>query len=157
MIFPYQVVRGIDDKTYQIYERTLPWIKVELFNPQNPKRTVSALSLADTGADQTFFDMEIGDYLGYRVKDGYLIELNGIGGGVQSAYLFKEVGIRLIDPIGRSKPIEFIDIMGFSKNEFPLLSPQQTGILGTMGFFRNLAACFNYPKDIKVTENTNLN
>ena len=157
MIFPYQIVRGIDDRTYKIYEKALPWIKVTIFNPVNLKRSVSALCLADTGADLTFFASEIGVYLGFDIKKGKLINLNGIGGGVQPSYFFNEVGIKLEDPNGKSKPIEFIDFVGFIENEFPLLSPQQTGILGTNGFFKNVNTCFSYPKEIVVTVNANLN
>ena len=157
MVFPYRIVKAINDRTYQIYEKTLPWIKVVIFNPNKPRKTLSGLCLADTGADLTFFDTEIGEYLGYVTKEGRLIELTGIGGGVQRAYFFEKVGIRLEDPAEKEKSIEFIDRMGFSKNNFPLSSPQQTGILGTVGFFRNVNVYFSYPEEIKITENTNIN
>ena len=150
MTFPYQVVKGIDDRTFKIYEKVLPWLKVTVFNPDNPEKGVSVFCLADTGSDLTFFTSEIGIYLGYEIQNGKKVKLNGIGGGVQEASFFERVGIR----IGN---LEFIGMMGFISDGFPLFSPQQTGILGTTGFFRNANVCFSYPTEMKVTANLNLN
>lgn len=157
MTFPYQIVKGLDERTFKIYEKVLPWLRVFVFNPDNSKRGVSAFCLADTGSDLTFFTSEIGAYLGYEIKNGKKVQLNGIGGGVQEAYFFEQVGIRIEDPANKGKDIEFVDTMGFISDGFPIFSPQQTGILGTTGFFKNVNVCFSYPLEMKVTVNVNLN
>ncbi len=156
MTFPYQIVKGIGED-YKIYQRTLPWIPVTIFNPAKPNKSITVLCLADTGSDQTFFTTEIGIYLGFDIAKGIVSKLYGIGGGQQTVYYFKEVGIKISDPTNKELPIEFVDSMGFTSESFPLQSPQQTGILGTVGFFRNVNMLFNYPKEMRLTINKNLN
>jgi hypothetical protein len=51
----------------------------------------------------------------------------------------------------------FEDTMGFVEGNFPLTSPEQTGVLGTEGFFRNVDVYFRYPKEIVVTPTTFVN
>lgn len=162
MIFPFKEVVVPDEKTLTTkhvvsYKVIRPWLRVLIFNPANPKVSFPAMCLADTGSDITFLNTEIGEYLGYKISEGKLITIHGVGGGEIKGYFFEKVGIILNDPRGRDKPIMFEDTMGFVEGNFPLTSPEQTGVLGTEGFFRNVDVYFRYPKEIVVTPTTFVN
>lgn len=163
MIFPYQLVRWIPEsqltrKNAKAIETIRPWLDIEIFNPLNGKHTDFLCScLLDTGSDLTFLTDEIGEYLGYKVEKGIMGSIEGVGGGTIQTLFYEKVGLRIRDPFKRENDIEIIDKVGFVKNGFPYSNPQQTGILGSEGFFRWVSVYFNYPKQIEITENRNLN
>jgi len=160
--FPYQLVKWMPESQLNVpgavvTEVIRPWIDIELFNPLTKKHTGFLCScLVDTGSDATFFNEELGQYLGYDIGAGEYREITGVGGGSVKAY-FHEVGIRVNNPVGKEKPIDIVDSMGFVPGGFPISNPQQTGILGSVGFFRYVNVYFSYPRLIQISINSNLN
>jgi len=63
--------------------------------------------------------------------------------------LYHKVGIRLED--SKNKEVyDFVEMVGFTRGGFPSTLPQQTAILGTIGFFNHLNIRFSYPIEIQV-------
>ena len=52
------------------------------------------------------------------------------------------------------KPIIYQDFVAFTYEKFPSTMPQQTAILGTIGFFRHVDVTLKYPKNIFVEPKT---
>ncbi|TSC88385.1 MAG: Uncharacterized protein G01um101416_53 [Microgenomates group bacterium Gr01-1014_16] len=150
MDFEYILAFGFNAK-HQKINRIVPWINISIFNPKNESRTIDAYCLIDSGSDTTFFTSEIGEYLGYDIAIGKPFLTYGIGGSSIKIY-YHRVGIKVEDPENKHEPIEYKDIMGFTKSGFPISLPQQTGILGSMGFFRNVSVFLDYPKLISINE-----
>jgi len=50
----------------------------------------------------------------------------------------------------KNKPITYSDFVAFTYQKFPASMPQQTAILGTIGFFKQVDVTFQYPKRILV-------
>ncbi len=146
MIFPY--VKATRFHKHQRVERLLPWIRFGVYNPKDKSNTLYPLGLVDSGSEITFIDHEFGEALGYDIKKGKKIEVIGVGGGKIDVYLHK-VGI-VIGDNDQNKPLLTEDAVAFTYNEFPSSMPQQTAILGTLGFFRHFSVTFNYPNFIKV-------
>ncbi len=146
MEFDYIQVLGFNEK-HQKVNRVVPWINITIFNPKSPQKSIDAYCLVDSGSDTTFFTYEIGEYLGIDIPTGKMSLTYGVGGGCIKVF-YHNVGIRIEDPKGRQKIIEYEDIIGFTKSDFPNTFPQQTGILGSMGFFRNVKVTLDYPKSI---------
>lgn len=147
MEFPYSIV--VDFPRHQLRRRILPWIRVGIFNPKDPKNIIYALGLIDSGADITILDREIGENLGYNIEKGGKMELRGLGGGVVKGFIHK-VGFVVENPDNSKDMIKYTDLAAFTKNPFPETMPQQTAIYGTVGFFKNLMVTFMFPKQIIV-------
>jgi len=146
MIFPYvKVTRFLK---YQKIERLLPWIRFGIYNPENKSNILYPLGLLDSVSEITFIDHEFGEELGYDIKKGRKIEVLGVGGAKIDVYLHK-VGI-VLDNSGKDENLRLEDLVGFSYNKFPPSMPQQTAILGTLGFIRHFNITFNYPSFIKI-------
>ncbi len=146
MIFPYvKVTRFVK---HQKIERLLPWIRFGIYSPENKSYILHPFGLVDSGSEITFVDHEFGLELGYDIKKGKKIEVIGVGGAKLDVYLHK-VGI-LLNNSGKDKNLSAEDLVGFSYNKFPPSMPQQTAILGTLGFFRHFNITFNYPSFIKI-------
>ena len=141
MTFPY--IRVLRFYKHQKRERMLPWIRFGIFNPKDRSSIIYPLGLIDSGSDITFVDHEFGERLGFDIKKGHKGEVFGIGGRKIDIYFFK-AGISISDG-SKEKPIVYEDFVGFTYKEFPITMPQQTAILGTMGFFRNVDITFSYP------------
>lgn len=154
MKFDYVKVTQFNDKHQPIFH-IRPWIRVGVFNPDYPSDVIYSLSLIDSGSDISFFTDEIGELLKFEIKKGHSALVNGIGGGTITIYIH-QVGI-VLENLKTLEQIKFIDFIGFSAKRFPPSMPQQTGILGTQGFFRNVDITLKYPKEIIVNANTSLN
>ncbi|QQG44391.1 MAG: hypothetical protein HYW86_00525 [Candidatus Roizmanbacteria bacterium] len=146
MIFPY--VKVVDFPNHKKRENVLPWIRFGLFNPNNKSNMLYALGLVDSGSELTFVDHEIGEALGFDIKSGSKVEVTGVGGGKIIVYLHK-VGLTIGDADKRNV-LSVEDFIAFSYNKFPSSMPQQTAILGTVGFFRNFCVTFNFPDYISI-------
>lgn len=147
MNLPYLQV--IDFPKHQFRKRVLPWIRIGIFNPQNPEKIIDTVGLIDSGAEITILDREIGENLGYRVEKGIKEELRGLGGGTIPGFTHK-VGFIIEDPDNTVKQIKYIDFAVFAKNPFPATMPQQTAIYGTVGFFQHLMVTFIFPSQITI-------
>jgi len=149
MRFAYLPV--LDFPNHQKRIRYLPWIRFGVANPKNKSEIVYPIGLIDSGSEITFVDYEIGEELGFDIEAGKSDKIYGVGGGSIKVYYHKAT---LYVQDNRSKePIEYEDLIAFSKEKFPITMPQQTAILGTIGFFRHLKIAFNYPKFIDIESN----
>lgn len=146
MKFPYTKV--IDFPKHQKRERILPWIRFGIFNPKNESDSniLYPLSLVDSGSDITIIDHEFGEELGFEIKRGVKDRVYGVGGGHIDIW-FHKIGL-LIHDGSREKPIIYNDFAAFTYKKFPTTMPQQTAILGKVGFFRQLDVTLRYPKNI---------
>lgn len=146
MKFPYTKV--IDFPKHQKRERILPWIRFGIFNLKDKSNILYPVGLVDSGSDITIIDHEFAEELGFNIKKGVKNKVYGVGGGFIDIY-FHKVGLAIHDG-SRKKPIVYKDFIAFTYKKFPTTMPQQTAILGTMGFFRHLEVTFRYPKEILV-------
>lgn len=146
MDFPY--LKVLDFPNHQKRERFLPWIRFGVFNPNNKLKQFYPVGLVDSGSEVSFIDHEIGEELGFNITKGTPVEVTGVGGGKIKIYLHL-VGIEL-QTNNNSSSIIFEDYIGFTLTRFPPSMPQQTAILGSIGFFRNLNITFKYPHVIKI-------
>lgn len=132
-------------------ESVFPWIRFGIYNPTNPTNIVYPLGLIDSGSEITFITHEFGKQLGYNIKDTKMKgHVDGVGGGSIEVFYHK-VGLILDD--GKEK-FEFVDYIGFSYSDFPTSMPQQTAILGTVGFFNHLNLSLKYPTLITIDQNS---
>ena len=145
MEFSYTKV--LDFPRHQKRERTLPWVRVGLFNPRNPSKVIYTLGLVDSGADVSVVDREIGEELTYKIEEGPKEQVVGLGGGITNGFIHK-VGFVIENPENPKDVVKYSDIVVFTKNTFPATMPQQTAIFGTIGFFRHLMVTFVYPRSI---------
>lgn len=150
MDFPYTKV--LDFPKHQKRERILPWIRFGIYNPKNPDSIIYPIGLVDSGSDLTFITHELGEHLGYDIKKGKRASVTGVGGGSIDVY-FHKVGIILKGSDGK-EVYKFCDFVGFTYKDFPNTMPQQTAILGTIGFFRHLNICFKFPIKISLSQNS---
>lgn len=148
MTFPY--IRVLRFHKHKKRERMLPWIRFGIFNPEDRSTIIYPLGLIDSGSDITFIDHEFGERLGFDIKKGHKGKAHGIGGGKIDIYFFK-VGLSISDG-SKEKSIVYEDFVGFTFKEFPISMPQQTAILGTMGFFRNVDITFSYPNYMSIKQ-----
>ena len=148
MNFPY--ARVIDFPRHQKRQRILPWIRIGIFNPEKPDSIIYPLGLVDSGSDITFVTHEIGEQLGYDITSGNKDQVFGVGGGSIDIYYHK-VGIILEDKNNKEK-YDFVDWIAFTYKNFPTTMPQQTAILGTIGFFSHLNICFKFPIQITISQ-----
>ena len=144
MEFPYILVT--DFPQHQRRQRPLPWVRFGIYNPKNPDFVVYPIGLIDSGSDLTFINHEFGEQLDYDIKKGDRQEIKGVGGGSMQIYLHN-VGFILEE---NGEKYQYTDLMGFTYSDFPSSMPQQTAILGTIGFFRHLKVEFNFPSSIKI-------
>lgn len=144
MEFPY--IKVLDFPKHQKRERILPWIRFGIFNPKEKSKLLYPIGLVDSGSDITIIDYEFGEALGFNIKKGIKSKVYGVGGGYIDVY-FHKTGLSIDDGKG-GKPIVYSDLVAFTYKKFPATMPQQTAILGTMGFFRHLEVTFRYPKNI---------
>lgn len=142
MEFPYYKV--IDFPKHQKREKILPWFRFGIFNPQNTSKIVYPLGLVDSGSDLTIIDHELGEELGFNIKKGKKTKVVGVGGGYIEGYLHR-IGFNIEDFKNKKKSIIYEDLGLFTYKKFPKSMPQQTSILGTLGFFRNLEITLKYP------------
>ena len=126
----------------------LPWIRFGIFNPKKPSNILYPLGLVDSGSDITFITHEFAENLGFNIKMGRKVEVIGIGGGEITAYLH-QIGFHIHDG-SKGKPIIYQALAAFSYKDFPYSMPQQTAILGTLGFFMNVDVLLRYPKKIVI-------
>lgn len=146
MNFPYTKV--IDFPKHQKRERLLPWIRFGIFNPKSPVNILYPLGLVDSGSGITLITHEFAENLGFDIKKGRKVEVFGVGGGRIDVYLH-EVGLQISDG-SRGNPIVYKSLVAFTYEDFPSSMPQQTAILGTLGFFMHLDVTFRYPKEIVI-------
>lgn len=149
MNFPY--IKVIDFPKHNKRERYLPWLRFGVFNPIDKKNVIFPLGLVDSGSNVTIIDYEIGESLGFdiqKVTKGFKGKVYGVGGGSIDVY-FHKVGFVIDNKLGE-KPIVFTDYAGFTYRHFPMSMPQQTAILGHMGFFNHLEVCFKHPQLITI-------
>ncbi len=146
----FSYIKVLDFPLHQKRERFLPWIRFGVYNPKSPNQTIYPLGLVDSGSDITFITHEIGEQLDYNISKGIKDKVLGVGGGSIDIYYHK-VGIILEDK--KSKEIyNFTDMIAFTYKNFPSTMPQQTAILGTIGFFRHLNICFKFPLQISISQ-----
>ena len=143
-------IKVLDFPKHQKRERILPWIRFGIFNPKDQSQMLYPLGLVDSGSDITFINHEFGRKLGFDIKKGIRSEVYGVGGGKIDVY-FHAVGFSIHDG-SKEEPIIYQDMAAFTYTDFPSTMPQQTAILGTIGFFRNVDVMFYYPKHIVVEE-----
>ncbi len=146
----FSYVKVLDFPKHQERQRILPWIRFGIFNPKEPSLIIYPLGLVDSGSDITFVTHELGEQLGYNITKGIKNQIIGMGGGAIDVYYHK-VGIILEDKGGK-QIYKFVDMIAFTYKDFPATMPQQTAILGTIGFFRHLNVCFNFPVQITITQ-----
>ncbi len=130
----------------------LPWIRFGIYNPQNPSYALYPVGLVDSGSDITFITHELGEQLGFDIKKGAKEKVYGVGGGSIDIW-FHKVGVILKDR-SQKEAINFTDQIAFAYSNFPATMPQQTAILGTIGFFRHLNVCFKYPICISISRDS---
>jgi len=145
MEFPY--LKVVDFPKHQKRERFLPWIRFGIFNPKNKSKILYPVGLVDSGSDITIVDHEFAKELGIEIKKGPKIKVYGVGGGKIEVW-FSPVGFVIED--NNNQPVIYQDLVGFTYESFPLTMPQQTAILGTIGFFRHFKVTFDYPRRILV-------
>ncbi len=147
MDFPYIKVTVFPK--HQKRQIILPWVRFGIYNPKNPDYVLYPLGLVDSGSGLTFVTHEFGEELGFDIKKkGIKDTVLGVGGGSIEVW-FHKVGIVMKDNSGREL-CNFTDSIAFTYRDFPASMPQQTAILGELGFFRHLKICFEYP--IKFSE-----
>ena len=150
MNFPYFLVTHWD-KNHVKSESIVPWIRFGVYNPNNHTKIVYPLGLVDSGSEITFISHELGEELGFDIRNTKIRgRADGVGGGSIEIF-YHRVGLILDE--GKEK-YEFIDFIGFSYSDFPTSMPQQTAILGTLGFFNHLNVSFKYPKVITIDQNS---
>ncbi len=153
MLFPYIKVARFHK--HQKVERLLPWIRFGIYNPKYKSNILYPVGLLDSGSEITFIDYEFGRELNYDIKKGKLSEVVGVGGAKLQVY-FHKVGIIVNDSSGK-KPFMIEDDVAFTFTKFPSSMPQQTAILGTIGFFRHFSVTFDYPNFIKIDKRLSSN
>lgn len=146
----FSYIKVLDFPKHQKRERILPWIRFGIYNPKNPKYIIYPIGLVDSGSDITFVTHELGEELGYEIKNGLKDEVYGVGGGKIDIW-FHKVGLVLED-LKEKEQIKFEDLIAFSFISFPTTMPQQTAILGTLGFFRHVNVSFSYPVKITISQ-----
>ena len=77
---------------------------------------------------------EFAEKLRVEIKKGIKDRVYGVGGGYIDIWLHK-VGLWIRDSSGK-EPMIYTDFVAFTYEGFPATLPQQTAILGTIGFFR---------------------
>ncbi len=142
MEFPYY--RVIDFPKHQKRERILPWLRFGIFNPQNTSKIIYPLGLVDSGSDLTIINRELGEELGFNIEKGKKEKIYGVGGGHIEGYIHR-IGFNIEDLKNKEKSIIYKDFVLFTYGKFPTSMPQQTAILGTIGFFRYLEVTLKYP------------
>lgn len=142
----FNYVKVYDFPKHQRRERILPWIRFGIFNPKNAEEVLYPVGLVDSGSDVTIIDYEFGERLGYEVHSGQKQKIFGVGGGFITVY-FHKVGFLIHDGSDES-PIRYQDLVAFTIEKFPPTMPQQTAILGTIGFFRHFRVTFEFPHQI---------
>lgn len=147
MEFPYCKV--LDFPKHQKRIRLLPWIRIGIFNPRNPSKVIYPLGLVDSGFDMSIVDRELGEELSYDVDTGQPETIIGMGGGQTPGFIHK-LGCLVENPDNPKDIIKYVDLVVFTKNNFPATMPQQTAIFGTIGFFRHLLVTFAFPSGIQV-------
>jgi 8-oxo-dGTP pyrophosphatase MutT (NUDIX family) len=147
MEFPYYKV--LDFPRHQKRTRLLPWMRIGIFNPDNPKKVVYPLGLVDSGSDASIIDRELGEELGYEIEKGQPETIVGMGGGQTPGFIHK-LGYLIENPDDSKDIIKYVDGAVFTKNNFPPTMPQQTAIFGTIGFFRHLLVTFAFPSGIEI-------
>ena len=145
MNLPY--IKVLDFPKHQKRERLLPWIRFGIYNPKKPDYVLYPLGLVDSGAGLTFITREFGEELGYNIKSGIKDTISGVGGGTVDVW-FHKVGLVLKEET--KEVCNFVDYIAFTYKDFPITMPQQTAILGEIGFFRHLKICFNCPVKISI-------
>ena len=150
MEFPY--IKVIDFPKHQKRERILPWIRFGIFNPKEESNILYPVGLIDSGSDITIIDYELGEKLGFEIKKGIKDKVYGVGGGHIDVW-FHKAGLFIHDN-SEKKPIIYQDFVAFTYEKFPSTMPQQTAILGTIGFFRHVDVTLRYPKNIFVEPKT---
>lgn len=93
MEFPYCKV--LDFPEHQKRARMLPWIRIGIFNPNNPSKVIFPMGLIDSGADISIVDREFGEELGYVITNGAPETLIGMGGGKTDGYIYTSWDILL--------------------------------------------------------------
>jgi len=146
MKFPYILVT--DFPRHLKRARLLPWMRFGISNPKKKSEIIYPVALVDSGSDVTIVDYEIGEKLGYNIKKGIRDKVIGVGGG--SIEIYWHIAIYHIHDGSNEKPITYEDRIAFAYKKFPISMPQQTAILGTIGFFRNLEVTFEHPEYIFV-------
>ena len=122
----------------------VPWIRFGIYNPENPDKKIFIYGLADSGSDLTIVSRDIADYLGYEINEKKGVKIAGVGGGMIEGYA-REVGLIIEDTKNKDKTIEYATKIVFSKVKFPQSMPNQSAILGTIGFFTHLNVTFKCP------------
>jgi hypothetical protein len=143
----FSYIKVIDFPKHQLRERFLPWIRLGIFNPKKETERIYPLGLVDSGASITIINHEIGEELGFdikKVKRGLKGQVVGVGGGKIDVF-FHKVGF-FIHNGSKKKPIIYEDFVGFTYRQFPSSMPQQTAILGRIGFFNHLKVGFIHPE-----------
>lgn len=144
----FDYIKVLDFPKHQKRERILPWIRFGIFNLKDKSQILYPLGLVDSGSDVTFINHEFGKKLGFDIKRGLKSSVYGVGGGKIDVY-FHTVGFYIYDG-SKDKPFIYQDVAAFTYRDFPATMPQQTAILGTIGFFRNVDVILRYPKRIVV-------
>lgn len=147
MKFPY--IKVTDFPKHQKRERYLPWIRFGIYNTEDKSNIVYPLGLVDSGSEITIINREFGETLGLDIRKGKKVEVVGVGGGKINVYLLK-IGFSIDNRDGSL--ITYEDLAGFADTGFPLSMPQQTAILGTVGFFQNVDIKLAWPKEILIEE-----
>lgn len=151
MEFPYFKV--VDFPKHKLRERLLPWLRFGVFNPKDPRKIIYPIGLVDSGSNVTIIDREIGENLGIDIKaakKGFRGMVRGVGGGVIEVF-FHKIGF-LIKDGKNGKTVTYEDYAAFTYHAFPASMPQQTAILGLIGFFNHFKICFNHPLSISLTK-----
>ncbi len=146
MKFPYTKV--LDFPKHQKRERVLPWIRLGISAPRERSEILYPLGLVDSGSDLTIVNQEFAEELGLSIEKGIKHTVCGVGGGQIDVYLHKVVFY--IHDGSKEDPIIYQDHAAFAYKNFPKTMPQQTAILGTIGFFQQVDVTFRYPKEIVV-------
>lgn len=149
MNFPYTEVE--EYRGFITIRRVWPWMPITLSNPHNSTKVITPLGLIDSGADITMVDIEIGEYLGYKVEEGIKDIVFGVGGGKLIGY-FHDVNFLIEDPKRKEKPIKYSDQVFFVKTSFPTTVPQQTAIFGTVGLFKHTVVTFDFPNVVTINQ-----
>lgn len=142
----FSYFKVIDYPKHQKRERILPWLRFGIFNLKDQSNILYPVGLIDSGSDVTIIDHEFGEKLGIEIKEGIKDKIYGVGGGHIEVW-FHKVGLSVQDGSKR-KAIIYSDLVAFTYEKFSATMPQQTAILGTIGFFRQLDVTFKYPKNI---------
>ena len=119
---------------------------------QSSKNIIYPLGLVDSGSEITFISHEFGEQLGFDIKKGVKDQVIGVGGASIDIYYHK-AGLILEDK-AKKEDCKFTDMMAFTYSDFPISMPQQTAILGTIGFFRHLNVCFKFPSHISINQDS---